>query len=335
MIKMYKLLFSLTLMIGTMISISSYSWMGMWMGLEINLLSIIPLMSNKFNLYSSETSIKYFIVQAIASTTLMFSIIFMSLDSMIFLNNLKLNMIMIFNFSLLLKMGAAPLHFWFPEVMEGLNWVNSFILLTWQKIAPMLLIIINNNTLFSIIIIFSMLVSGLIGLNQISLRKILAYSSINHISWMLSTLMFLKSLWLIYFLIYTLISLNLIVIFNKFKIYFFKQVFNMINNPNLKLFFILNFFSLGGLPPFLGFFPKWLVIQNMIINNYLFISLIMVILTLLTLYFYMRMTFSSLMFEISTLNFSILNIKKLNLIMMFNFIMLLSLILSTLIINLN
>nr|YP_009185957.1 NADH dehydrogenase subunit 2 [Sciodrepoides watsoni]ALO70910.1 NADH deshydrogenase subunit 2 [Sciodrepoides watsoni] len=328
------MLFFSTLLIGTLITISSYSWMGMWMGLEINLLSIIPLMNNKFNLFSSETSVKYFIVQALASTTLMFSIIFMSMNFSPWNSFMNLNLLMIFNSSLLMKMGAAPFHFWFPEVIEGLNWFNSFILLTWQKIAPMMLIITNSTLFMTIIIITSTMISGIMGMNQTSIRKILAYSSINHISWMIATLMFFKTLWLIYFTIYSIISMNLILIFNKFNIFYFKQIFNFIKSPLMKLFFTLNFFSLGGLPPFLGFFPKWLTIQFMINNNLMITAFFMILMTLLTLFFYIRITFTALTFKISNQKFKINENINLFYIWSSNFMTIFSLILITLMINL-
>nr|ARH55013.1 NADH dehydrogenase subunit 2 [Geodromicus suturalis] len=298
------MLFFNTLLIGTLISISSYSWMGMWMGLEINLLSIIPLMNNMKNLFSSEASLKYFITQAMASTIILFSIIMMSM-------NLKTSMInnpllLIFNSALLTKMGAAPFHFWFPEVMEGLNWNNCLIMLTWQKIAPMIILMYNLNMMmfFFIVIVFSMLISGIMGLNQTSLRKIMAYSSINHIGWMISSMMFMKTIWLNYFIIYSIISLNIIIIFKLLNIFFLKQLFiSLKNNLMMKLFFIMNFLSLGGLPPFLGFMPKWLTIQLMVEKSMLLMTFMMIMLTLLTLFYYMRITFSTLILNTNEINF--------------------------------
>nr|YP_009995246.1 NADH dehydrogenase subunit 2 [Ochthebius puncticollis]QNP09636.1 NADH dehydrogenase subunit 2 [Ochthebius puncticollis] len=303
MFYMFKLLFLTTMMIGSMISISSYSWLGMWMGLEINLLSIVPLLSNSKNMINNEASLKYFITQALASTILLFSIILFSSKMFSTWEN---SFNMIFNSSLLTKMGAAPFHFWFPEVMEGINWFNCLIMLTWQKLAPMVLVMYNIKMInfFSIIIMSSMLISGIMGLNQTSLRKIMAYSSINHIGWMLSTMFFMEKIWLIYFLIYTLTSINIISIFNIFNIFQLKQIFLSLNkNMNLKMFFIMNFLSLGGLPPFLGFMPKWLTIQYMLENNMIMMSMMLVIMTLLTLYFYMRITFSTLMINMNELNF--------------------------------
>nr|QNP10058.1 NADH dehydrogenase subunit 2 [Ochthebius peisonis] len=332
MFNLYKLLFTISLMIGTLISISSYSWMGMWMGLEINLLSIIPLFSNSKNMLSNEASLKYFITQALASTIMLFSIIMISSNLFESWNN---NFNLIFNSSMLTKMGAAPFHFWFPEVMEGLNWNNCLMLLTWQKIAPMILLTYSNNMMFFFfIIIVSMMISGIMGLNQTSLRKILAFSSINHIGWMISSMIFMETIWIIYFIVYSIISINIILIFKEFKIFYLKQLFNSMNkNSMIKMFFIMNFLSLGGLPPFLGFMPKWLTIQTLIENNLFLMTFMMVILTLITLYFYMRITFSTLMINMNEMNY--FNYQKNNywFTMIFNFLSLNGLLILTLIFN--
>nr|QEG58680.1 NADH dehydrogenase subunit 2 [Oberea yaoshana] len=330
MMNFYKIMFLIILMIGTLIAISSYSWMSMWMGLEINLLSIIPLMKDSKNLFPSEAALKYFITQALASSILLMSIITsLNFNEMIpnTLNFLSLMM----NSSFLMKMGAAPFHAWFPEVMEGLNWMNSFIMLTWQKIAPMMLIFYNCkfSIFFMLIIISSTLISGILGLNQISLRKIMAYSSINHIGWMIASMMNFQTIWMIYFIIYSIISLNIIWLFYKFNIFYLPQLFQILNfNKLTKLFFMINFLSLGGLPPFLGFFPKWLVINNLVQNNFLMISTLLIIFTLITLFFYLRILFSSLTInttETLKMNYSNLKIKMIN----FNFISLMGLLICT------
>nr|ALO70508.1 NADH deshydrogenase subunit 2 [Dexiogyia corticina] len=294
----------LILMIGSMISISSNSWMGMWIGLEINLLAFMPLIQEKNNAYSTESSLKYFLTQALASTILLFSLIFLS-KNFLMMKNIENSMMIIFNSALLTKMGMAPFHFWFPEVIEGLNWFNCFILLTWQKITPMILVMYNIKIqkFFFIIIIFSMLISGIMGFNQTSLRKILAYSSINHMSWMISSMFFSETIWFFYFIIYLILTFNIISIFKYLNIFFYNQIINAFNkNFLIKFFFCFNFLSLGGLPPFIGFLPKWLTIQFMIFLNWKFLSFCMIILTLLTLFFYIRLIF----------NITILNNNEIN-----------------------
>nr|YP_009528991.1 NADH dehydrogenase subunit 2 [Aulacophora lewisii]ATC73082.1 NADH dehydrogenase subunit 2 [Aulacophora lewisii] len=302
MFKFYKILFYNSLIMGTLISISAYSWFSMWIGLEINLLSIIPLMKSHKNIFPAEAALKYFITQALASTIILFSIV-MSLNSYEFIPNLSNYwFMMMLNSALFTKLGAAPFHVWFPEVMEGLNWMNSLILLTWQKLAPMILIMYNLELklMMTMVILLSSIIGGIMGLNQISLRKIMAYSSINHIAWMLASMLNFKVIWINYFLIYTFISINIVLIFYLFNIFYLNQLMMFMNtNKLIKLFFILNFMSLGGLPPFLGFFPKWLVINHLVNSNYYAMGMILILFTLITLYFYMRITFSTLTISMS------------------------------------
>lgn len=327
-------MFTITLISGSFIAISSYSWMGIWIGLEINLLSIIPLMRNTHNIISSEAALKYFITQALASTLLLFSIIILSINFLYF--NLNFYFTLILNTSLLTKMGAAPFHFWFPEVIDGLNWTTAFIILTWQKIAPIVLITYFNQSIqyFVLIIIFRIIISGIIGLNQTSLRKIIAYSSINHIGWIIRTILISEIVWIYYFCIYFFIIFNIVIFFKIFNIFHLKQFFILINhNFLLKFFFILNFLSLGGLPPFLGFLPKWITIQTLIYRNIIILPVIITLITLITLFIYLRITFSSVLLNSNDLAFYTSPPIKINLILIFNFITLISLIFSTILFN--
>nr|QHN56417.1 NADH dehydrogenase subunit 2 [Dohrniphora cornuta] len=309
----YKLLFLMTLMLGTLITVSSNSWLSAWMGLEINLLSFIPLMSDNKNLMSSESAMKYFLVQAMASSILLMIIItYMINYNMLnnFIYSTFSNLLMIS--TLMLKMGMAPFHFWFPNIIEGMNWINSLILLTWQKIAPLMLMsYMMLDKIIIPMIILSMMIGALGGLNQTSLRKIMAYSSINHLGWMSSAMILNKMIWMNYFLFYSFLSFTLIFYFNFNKLFYMNQLYSIFNYSNeMKIILFMNFLSLGGLPPFLGFFPKWMVIELLSMNQ-LFLITIMTLLTLLTLFFYIRMCYSSFL-----LNYY--EIKWNNLIMMNN-----------------
>nr|AID22218.1 NADH dehydrogenase subunit 2 [Parastegana brevivena] len=292
-----KILFMSIMMVGTMITVTSNSWLGAWMGLEINLLSFIPLMSDTNNsLMPTEASLKYFLTQALASTVLLFAIILMMLKNVtVELNYSYISMMMLS--SLLLKSGAAPFHFWFPNMMEGLSWMNALLLMTWQKIAPLVLIsYMNVKSLLMMSVILSVIVGALGGINQTSLRKLMAFSSINHLGWMLSVLNINQSIWMVYFLFYSFLSAVLIIMFNIFKVFHFNQVFMIFYHSKiLKFILFMNFLSLGGLPPFLGFMPKWLVIQQLINNNQLFLLTIMIFTALITLLFYLRICYSTFM----------------------------------------
>nr|AXS66221.1 NADH dehydrogenase subunit 2 [Tenebrionoidea sp. 4 KM-2017] len=295
MFKMYKILFFNTLIMGVLVTVSSQSWMSMWMGLEINLLSIIPLMASPKNMYSSEAALKYFISQALASMILMFSILMMMIMVEFIPPNLN-PFLLLLDSSLLIKLGMAPFHFWFPEVMEGLSWGNSSIILTIQKIAPMTMIMNNpmNQLFFSLIIVISLIISTTMSFNQTSLRKILTFSSINHLSWMTALMLQSSPAWTVYLSIYILLNMNIIFMFKMTNSFQFQQMFKMMKNKVLKLSFSINFLSLGGVPPFIGFLPKWLAVNFLVDNKLMFLNFMLIMFTLVLLFVYTQMILSTM-----------------------------------------
>lgn len=253
------------------------------------MLAFIPLIRDN-KLISTEASLKYFLTQALASSVFLFSVILFILNS----NKIRSFVIEIIIFSsLLLKRGSAPFHFWFPNVIEGLSWINALILITWQKIAPLILIsYIIFKPLIIISIILSRLIGALGGLNQTSLRKLIAYSSINHLGWILAAIYNRNNLWFTYFIFYSFLTFSIIFMFNIFKISHINQLFSIFfYSKKIKFFLFFNLLSLGGLPPFLGFFPKWLIIEILTINNQLLLLTFIIIITLITLYFYIRLCY--------------------------------------------
>nr|AHH92973.1 NADH dehydrogenase subunit 2 [Lethe dura] len=326
-----KMFFLFTLFFSTLISISSNSWLGCWIGLEINLLSFIPLISNSSNLLNSEASLKYFLTQTIASINLLFVIILsLFLMKNFFMNNF---ISILINSSLLMKMGSAPFHFWFPNIMEGLSWLNCFILMTWQKITPMILLSYYSNINFLMfILILNVLIGAIGGFNQTSLRKLMAFSSINNLGWMLSALLISENLWMTYFLLYSFLISIMCFLFYMLNIFYINQMFNFNINFSIKFSIMINFLSLGGLPPFLGFFPKWLIINYLILHKLYIISFFFIFMSLIMLIFYIRIIYSSFMFFSFKFKWFKIFIKNNSLIMInfFSFISLLGMIFSTL-----
>nr|YP_009685490.1 NADH dehydrogenase subunit 2 [Parribacus antarcticus]QDM38497.1 NADH dehydrogenase subunit 2 [Parribacus antarcticus] len=279
-------LFLSLLMTGIITSISAPSWFMAWLGLELNLMSFIPLITSKLNRFPSEAALKYFLVQALGSALIIISAPI--------LPNIKSFSLLIL-MALLLKLGAAPFHFWFPPIMEGLNWFQCIILMTIQKIAPMLLISnMTSETKAQNLILISALLSAVLGavggLNQTSLRKILAFSSINHLSWMLVALVMSNHSWIMYFTFYTMISTSISLYFNSHQFYFFSHLFSKSSSLSSYIITALAFLSLGGLPPFSGFIPKWIIIEMMTYNNMYFSLFILIMSALITLYYYLRLS---------------------------------------------
>lgn len=304
-----KIFFLFILIFRTIISISANSWFGAWIGLEINLLRFIPLISSSSNMLSSEASLKYFLTQSIASINFLFCIIF---KIIIFINfNLNYIILLLINISILIKIGRAPFHFWFPNIVEGLSWFNNFILITWQKITPIILLsyYFNNNLLiFSIIL--NIFIGAIGGLNQTSLRKIIAFSSINNLGWIIFSIIIRENLWLFYFTIYSFLISIICFFFYIINIFYINQIF--INNLKslIKINLLINFLRLGGIPPFLGFFPKWIIINFLIINNYYILTFFFIIIRLILIFFYIRIIYSSFLINYFKLKWFKINLKN-------------------------
>nr|UPL65753.1 NADH dehydrogenase subunit 2 [Physomerus sp.] len=283
-----KSIFLIMLMLSTLITISANNWLGMWMGLEMNLMSFIPFISKFNNKKSSQAMMIYFLTQAMGSIILLFTVL---INPLIFTLNLSTNSIMtiMIMISIMIKVGAAPFHLWLPEMMTNLNWMECSILMTWQKLAP--LMIMNNintsNWFLYLSVLLSTLAGSIGGLNQTSLRKIMAYSSINHLGWMM-VFMGMQSSWYKYLIIYSMLVWMICWMMMKMNAFFMNQLILMSPNMIEKYTYATLMLSMGGLPPFLGFLPKWMVIQSMM-NSYMYMLMfLMMMMSLITLFYYMR-----------------------------------------------
>lgn len=251
-------------------------------------------MINTNNLITTEAALKYFLNQVLASLVLLFLIIFIINNYIfIFFNRIYSHFINLIICTILIKIGGAPFHFWLPQVIDKIRWTNNLILITIQKIAPIIILSYIINTRFLIfIVIFNIIISAMSGFNQTSLRKIMAFSSINHIGWIFIGLIFNDALWLNYFIFYSIFSLAIVIIFKTFNLFYIKQTFSLKINYLQKILIFCSFLSLGGLPPFLGFFPKWIIIQFLVKFNIPLLTVI-VLCSLIILYFYLRICYSA------------------------------------------
>nr|YP_001798493.1 NADH dehydrogenase subunit 2 [Friesea antarctica]ABS57591.1 NADH dehydrogenase subunit 2 [Friesea antarctica] len=308
----YKLLFfAPCLMLGTLITISSASWISAWMGLEINLMSMAPILINKMNYPSVEASIKYFLAQAIASVLLIFSAMAMSFNGMLSFNASIINSIILL--AVLMKAGVAPLHFWFPQVMECSDWFQCFIILTWQKIAPFILLSFIKLNLVWFFILMSALVGALGGINQSNLKMILTYSSIIHSSWMITLIFANEMMWWGYFISYVFLTLSVIMLVFLFNLNTLSKLYNMNLSPKNKIILLINFLSIAGLPPFLGFMIKFMSIV-IILNSSLVSPLILIMLifsSFISFYYYLRMIYTCL-FISSSKTFLLTQVNSIN-----------------------
>nr|AHF21712.1 NADH dehydrogenase subunit 2 [Alectorobius fonsecai] len=274
------------LFMSIILAFSSSSMFFLWICLEINMMSFIPLMYSK-NMMSINSIMVYFLIQSTASSFYIFStmIFFMNMLS----KHLLMTLIVI---PMLIKLGAAPFHIWFPQISEGLPLNSLAILLTIQKILPLYIISIFMSNMILLSAVLSSIFGSLGGLNQFTLRKILAFSSISHLSWILSLLSIKSNLWIMYLVIYSSMIFMIINIMNLYQINYFN--FSKKNNNDMNLFLIIMFLSLGGMPPMIGFVMKWMTLK-MIFIQIPIISIPLVMSSLINLFFYIRLLYSSLL----------------------------------------
>nr|ASV64681.1 NADH dehydrogenase subunit 2 [Anabarilius grahami] len=285
--------------LGTTLTFASSHWLLAWMGLEINTLAIIPLMAQHHHPRAVEATTKYFLTQATAAAMIMFASTTNAWatgewDMNDMSNPIASTMIIT---ALALKIGLAPMHFWMPEVLQGLDLMTGLILSTWQKLAPLALIIQTAQAVDPMLLtalgIMSTLVGGWGGLNQTQLRKVLAYSSIAHMGWMIIILQYAPQLTLLAlgtYIFMTSAAFLTLKVSSATSISTLSTVWS--KSPILTTTTALALLSLGGLPPLTGFMPKWLILQELAKQNLPATATIMALAALLSLYFYLRLCYA-------------------------------------------
>nr|AAL10138.1 NADH dehydrogenase subunit 2 [Varanus semiremex] len=297
-----NLILLLSMIAGTFLTMTSHHWVSAWLGLELNTLAIIPVISKTHHPRATEASTKYFLIQAASSALFLLSGITNSYShgtwDMACLTNTPSKIM--FTVALATKLGLAPIHFWLPEVLQGVPMITALIITTWQKIAPMALLITTWNLIPSpttlTMGLLSTIIGGLGGLNQTQLRKMMAYSSIAHLGWMMTITTITPNLALFNLTLYIFITASAMLVMH---LTLSKTLQNTTlissHSPITTSLFLLSLLSLGGLPPLSGFSPKWLILQELTTHHLTPLALTMAITALLSLMFYLRTTYISTM----------------------------------------
>nr|AET51475.1 NADH dehydrogenase subunit 2 [Colluricincla harmonica] len=293
-----KLIFSISLLLGTTITISSNHWVMAWTGLEINTLAILPLISKSHHPRAIEAATKYFLVQATASALVLFS----SMTNAWHTGQWDITQLthptscLILTTAISIKLGLVPFHFWFPEVLQGSSLITGLLLSTAMKFPPITLLFMTssslNPTLLVTMAILSVALGGWMGLNQTQVRKIMAFSSISHLGWMSIIIVYNPKLTLLNFYLYTLMTAAVFLAFNSTKTLKLSTLMTAwTKTPSLSGILLLALLSLAGLPPLTGFLPKWLIIQELTKQDMAPAAMILSLLSLLSLFFYLRLAY--------------------------------------------
>nr|WJH18406.1 NADH-ubiquinone oxidoreductase chain 2 [Cercococcyx mechowi] len=295
-----KLTFIMSLLLGTTITISSNHWMMAWTGLEINTLAIIPLIAKSHHPRAIEATIKYFLVQATASTLVLFS----SMTNAWATGQWDITQMtnqtscLLLTTAIAMKLGLVPFHFWFPEVLQGSSMITALLLSSIMKLPPIAILFLVshsiNPTLLTTMAIMSAALGGWMGLNQTQTRKILAFSSISHLGWMAIIIIYNPNLTMLNFFIYLIMTTAVFLTLNTSKtLKLSTMMTSWTKTPMLHTTLMLTLLSLAGLPPLTGFMPKWLIIYDLTKQEMTTAATLIAMLSLLGLFFYLRLAYYS------------------------------------------
>nr|AFN54522.1 NADH dehydrogenase subunit 2 [Cettia fortipes]AFO85253.1 NADH dehydrogenase subunit 2 [Cettia fortipes]QGM79655.1 NADH dehydrogenase subunit 2 [Horornis fortipes] len=293
-----KLVFTISLLLGTIITISSNHWIMAWAGLEINTLAVLPLIAKSHHPRAIEAATKYFLAQATASALVLFS----SMTNSWYTGQWDITQLthpvscLILTSAIAMKLGLVPFHFWFPEVLQGSSLTTGLLLSTVMKFPPITLFFMTshslNPALLTCMALSSTALGGWMGLNQTQIRKILAFSSISHLGWMTIIISYNPKLTLLNFYLYSLMTAATFLALNSIKVSKLSTLMTAwTKTPMLSTTLLLTLLSLAGLPPLTGFLPKWLIIQELTKQSMASAATAISLLSLLGLFFYLRLAY--------------------------------------------
>nr|QAA79068.1 NADH dehydrogenase subunit 2 [Elaphe quatuorlineata] len=296
------LIITMSIILSTTMISSTTHWLMAWTCLEINTLSMTPIISKPNHPRATEAATKYYLTQTMASTAILFAATMNAMNT----SNWDIHLTTeptattIITLALMMKMAAAPFHFWLPDVSQGSTTMTTLTLLTWQKIAPLMILLMTHNktniTLTLVSAVLSIMMGGLGSLNQTQLRKLMAFSSIAHTGWIMATVTMTPNISMLTFTIYAMTTIPVFLMINITTSTTVKDVGTMwTNSPHTIMILSSTILSLGGLPPLSGFMPKWLILNSMISLNMTIEATTMAMMSLLSLYVYMRLVYLSSM----------------------------------------
>ena len=348
-------------MLGMMVMVSGYSLLTLYLGLEILSLSLYTLIAiARERSGAIEAALKYFVLGAIASGLLLYG---MSMiygisgsinvaDIATFAANATLasREMLILNFGLVFlvigiafKLGAVPFHMWVPDVYQGAPTSVTMFLSTVPKIAAVAMlvrILVDGmgamhaywSDLFMVMALLSIALGSVVALMQTNIKRMLAYSTISHIGFIL--LGFVTGVVegygaaVFYVLVYILMSMaafGMIILLNKQgfeadKISDFKGLSK--HSPWFALLMLAIMLSMAGVPPFIGFYAKLFILQQVISAGFITIAVIAVVFAVISSYYYLQVV-KSMYFEDSNNEITITAPMDMKLILSINAVLIL------------
>lgn len=312
--------------LGMQIMVSAYSLLTVYLGLELLSLSMYAMVAmHRDSRTASEAAIKYFVLGALASGMLLYGIsLLYGVSGTLELPTLaqyiavqtqsETNLLLVFGLvfvvvGIAFKLGAVPFHMWVPDVYEGAPTPVTLFIASAPKIAAFAMAIrllvdgmqplmFDWQGMLIILAVLSMATGNIIAISQTNIKRMLAYSTIAHIGFLLLGIIsgtvsgYAGSMF--YVIVYALMSMGafgMIILlgrkgYDADMIDDFKGLAE--RSPWFAFIMLILMFSMAGVPPFVGFWGKWFVIKEVIAAGYIWVAGLAVIFSVIGAYYYLR-----------------------------------------------
>ncbi|MBI2276162.1 MAG: NADH-quinone oxidoreductase subunit NuoN [Dechloromonas sp.] len=318
--------------LGMMVMISANHFLTIYIGLELLSLSLYAMVAmNRDSLASTEAAMKYFVLGALASGLLLYgmSMIYGATGTLEItgvaerlyggdVNKAVLVFGLVFLVSgLAFKLGVVPFHMWIPDVYHGAPTSVTLLIGSAPKLAAFAIVmrlLVNGlitmaadwQAMLIILSVLSMAIGNLAAIAQTNLKRMLAYSAISHMGFMLLGIttgvvsgdaryaLNAYSSAMFYVIAYVLMSLGtfgMILMmaragFEAENIDDFKGLNK--RSPWFAGIMLMLMFSMAGVPFFIGFFAKFSVLQAVIAAGYIWLAIVAVLFSLIGTFYYLR-----------------------------------------------
>jgi len=313
---------ALTALLGIFVLVSANTLLTVYIGVELLALSVYAMVAfDRDSGIAAESAMKYFVLGAIASGTLLYgmSIVYGmtgSLDLEVIATRLatpgSLGVILGLAFIVVavgFKFGAVPFHMWLPDVYEGAPTSVTLFVGTVPKIAYFALMLrllahglagtsADWTVMLMPLAVLSLIVGNVVAIAQSDLKRMLAYSTIGHVGFIVLGFVagtpsgYIAALY--YMLVYVLMALGAFGVillasrkgFEADKLDHYKGLYR--RDPLLALVMMVLMFSFAGVPPFVGFWAKLRVIQSLWETSHLGLVVISLAMSVVGAFYYLR-----------------------------------------------
>nr|AND97078.1 NADH dehydrogenase subunit 2 [Tethya sp. XMU02001079] len=311
----------LIIALSSLLLVSSINWLSIYLAMELQTLTLFILVAiRRDSVYSTEAGLKYFVLGAVSSGLFLFGCTLLygltGETSIQGVNSILISDMgkILITISLLFKLSAAPFHMWAPDVYEGAPTIITALLATVPKVA-VFSILVQIGPVINVILVCAVLsvVYGSIGaLNQTKIKRLLAYSGIGHMGFILfgvgvGSFESLQAS-LIYMVIYIIMAVCVFSIVLSLKLT--KTLIVEISglsrkDPVLALTLALVFLSTAGIPPLAGFLSKWLILLAGVSSGYYLVSIVVVLSSVIAGVYYVRLV-QIIFFPFGMVDYSVL-----------------------------